>query len=807
MFGPKPIKMHNGCLKNELAAIFGPDTITAMRNAKDEYTYTDENIREMSCAYAWRKADQVMLSCFCNDHFLVETILCDEYIAYITKTGETTNALLMFVDSFGNYQSGYFNFKVIDPKDAYKLRKEWEEKGHRVTIVGIRIDFREGREKNHSHAFRRSYENHDICTLFPVFSDGKYFFVEDFLDFTWDVVLRLYDAAMTGNFVDFESLFAKNAVIVGCSYKERNVALSNPSKFDILAQGTKKIQKFFKKHTPRLSYVVRQSGDYPRLSMLINDRLLSWQFNRDSQIETIALVTGKSYAPYPADRSDFSTPKEPKLCSVRPLPVEEMHAYAVQASFDNGITKNYYLKTFDTEEIPHLLEIEGKLFDESVLKTASRAHNWWRNGVVFSNGFYIPKKILYRRGKTQRIPKQFDEIVFENEALSIRKLYRLPLENAIIFPDGLFGPYKTLLTKDGTRLTDFSAIRMEKMKCGDAYLVQAEGSGKWGILKANGTWHLPPVYDSINSIDEICAVAEKDGRQFFINRALEKIPFEYHLEDCHFCNGCCRFSAGDYEGDVCYPDSDRLEDLRPGHWGYLDTMGKILVPPRYIFADSFSIAWEYAVVARMVEGELRWGAIDPLGNEIIPCRFKNLTPLSEQFLAFQENADDCYGLIDRTGQIFLEPSFRFIDDCEMASDQTLYLVVGNENYRFGVYSLKQGRIIIPMEHVEVYLDDDYIECDLPDACFNYQGEPIEPPEYLSPQKTPPSGRNHLKVTRSDDFILTEKTDEYNHSFLETLHDKNGRPIFTDLSRNIQIEGDHIQRDTPHGRIHYRIERK
>ncbi len=818
---PKFIEMHSGSLKADLEGFWGEDPIQKMRAWEEEwYEYTEEDIRIKAQAYAWRKVDQAILDCLSKDWFLKETIVCDDYIAYKTQHGEEEVALLAVADSQANWWSGDYDFQP-DPKEAYSLRKEWELVVDRVELVGVRIDFDIDSKSGKSRVifgryfYDGRYGRDYIRVLRPVRIGEKYRMEECTTEFWGTLPVRMYDTLVMGKKKEYEKLFAEDVEIK----INKNEAHGEKGE-ELVAKGIDEAETFFSRQAVSLAHVSPKSGYHSGELLLF---IGNWQaepfVNVANQIQEVLLKKKSRGEPvarvWLPEAASIAEPI-PELCSVRGLNVSETYAYAIQATFANGVIKNYCLKAIETAEIPAQIEIDGKRFDQAMLHTVRCVRNFMKNGVMFANKFFIPKDLLYCRGTAPLMPQQFGDIVYENESFRVRRLYRIPFGTEITVNGDRYVPKYALLDAEGNRISDFSAFAMKKLDEGDTYWVRSDFSYKEGYLNADGTWAVPPIFDSLERMEKgSCAKASIGEQHFLVNRAFEIIPFEHEIHTERFCHDLCPFGAEEYEGEICRPEPERLVYLRPGSWGYVDSMGKEIVSPQYIFADSFGFGYVYAVVARMIDGEVRWGAIDTKGKEIIPCQYTNIEPCNEHAMAVQTEENGNYGLIDLEGNILMEPKFRYVENVDEACR---YAVVRNEEYKAGVYSIAEKKLIVPLEYYEVYLDDDYIECDDPEALFDYQGAPYVVPappiQESKPEQAPPKplpalfcflGYNDVRY--QGEFIIPQMKNPRGYPILDAIYDADKKPVVGEIGRNTTIEGNVIHRDTPKGTVYYRTEPK
>jgi hypothetical protein len=94
--------------------------------------------------------------------------------------------------------------------------------------------------------------------------------------------------------------------------------------------------------------------------------------------------------------------------------------------------------------------------------------------------------------------------------------------------------------------------------------------------------------------------------------------------------------------------------LRPvqqnGKWGYIDVTGKIVIEPRFAWAEEFSEG-----LAAFENEDGKHGYIDETGKVIIEPVFDNWTEFSEGLAAVSVNFE--WGYIDKTGTWVIQPQF------------------------------------------------------------------------------------------------------------------------------------------------------
>lgn len=408
----------------------------------------------------------------------------------------------------------------------------------------------------------------------------------------------------------------------------------------------------------------------------------------------------------------------PDPIGVRSLNVSTMHSYAIQLSFADGCVKNYYLANITEAELPQSISIDGHEFTQGVLDSAKLVCDHQRDGVEFSNGYYIPGHILYYRGLTQLVTEKIPGTAFENETLKIEGVYRIPLRiRRRIYcntyqprPGEYYGAGYTLLDENGNRTTDYSAFRIGSNGMGSRELLctRSESSGLVGYMRRDGSWLVPPIFDNGNDFEYgHCAEVKKGDGKFLFNELGEAIEFPYDIDLGNFSGDLCEFSTGEYEGPYTYPDEECFDELSAGNWGFIDKYGKIVIEPQYVFTTGFRYCKDRAFVAKDVGGKTLWGLIDEKGNEIIPCIYPNLGTHSGTAVNFQRVEHGDYGIMDFDGNIIMEPRY----DSIYEYDEKRGLIAFFLNHQIGVAHVSDGKVIIPAKYDYIGFEDDYIDCE------------------------------------------------------------------------------------------------
>ena len=195
---------------------------------------------------------------------------------------------------------------------------------------------------------------------------------------------------------------------------------------------------------------------------------------------------------------------------------------------------------------------------------------------------------------------------------------------------------------------------------------------------------------------------------------------------CDCKDGVYRVSVADFDNSQMYYRLEETEyEDEPGIWGYADSEGKEIITPQFIYAYDFYDGLAYAARGKWEQkkewdnkywtDEILWGRIDKNGKEVIPCKFDRIKSFN------YIDKDSCYlmahyggwengkwGVIDYKGNWVIEPAFYRLD-YEIYNDD---LIVFQKPYSFdelyGLYSIKQNRILFESEYGDIIFKKDTI---------------------------------------------------------------------------------------------------
>lgn len=207
------------------------------------------------------------------------------------------------------------------------------------------------------------------------------------------------------------------------------------------------------------------------------------------------------------------------------------------------------------------------------------------------------------------------------------------------------------------------------------------------------------------------------------------------IEDLH--EGLCRVST-----EAFYPDDIDYwmdYDESAGIWGYVNADGEEVIAPQYTYAEDFmdGIAivangtWKYTdfIESEHTEESKRpklkkavWGAINKEGRAVIPMVFDEIRLLDEDdelYSVCLKGEKRLWGIMNRYGSWVVEPVFEFIGYLYHDGLVNFYRVdlsVEPDNVLYGVYDIKQQKVIFEPQFLDIhFLDDGGIKVSVFDA--------------------------------------------------------------------------------------------
>lgn len=728
------MKHYSYSVKETLTEYFGSDIIFSMcrpHEAVRKNSADQEHLLEL----CWQYADEQAIGLCLGERFLIDTILEDDYIAYIIQFQEKKHAYLMFMVT---EDDPLFS---MDADYAKRIINEWSEKGYHTFILRecIGVDYY---ENDRSHGFRlvpRSSPGHSSALYTISHVNGKDILTIDTESCWKHYYNKLLWVSRSQDIREYECLFEPDVSLTTGAKKSKTV----------FGSGIPDIKEFFADNGPaEIAYQEFGSTNTYISELISGSKLLTIYVDRCNLISEINVSDIGTAHIIIDETAQFAAtnPLEaiPEVINIRVLNPAQMHGFAVQVTYASNNVRNYYLHSFDTREIPDACDIDGMAFSRSVFESAYMDDS---GSLCFENGYSVPKHLLYYRSFRQVVIHPTGNVVYDQDGIRIQSIYRLPLlhfmshfsiEQYRGFPEECYGPKRAWLDNHGNRLTDIAYYSSETSdyKIGAAMLC-VEPTAKYGFINSDGSWLVPPIYDSAERFREGLAKATRiiDGvkKQFVITEEGKELPFDYPVDTKNSTNGMAAFNAEEWQGKWPYAGyySDVDYEIKPGKWGFINSDGKIVVEPQYVYAVGFwNGGGNHSIVAKMVEGKLLWGVIDLEGTEVIPCKYPGLYTRWGKAVAFQLETDGSFGLMDFSGRIIAEPKFDYIEEYDT---EHRLITAGENEDALGVYSVDLQQWIIAGEYDCVDYDEHIIRCEVARTCteryFDYTGKELLFPEY------------------------------------------------------------------------------
>lgn len=483
------MKQYGYSVKEVLEESFGEEALEVMRREKAERAEGEKTV-----VRRWQKGDEEMLSLFLNGRFLLRTEIEDDCMVYFYQEGERQCVFLLFINEQGEGPL------VIEAAYARELVEKWAAAGYEAKIA--------------SYGFASCW---GVYVYAPVENFGQTLLVSD-TNSCWPVFYKkLEEVTATQDIREYECIFDPAVRLTMGKKKEKQT----------LGTGLEAVMAFFRDKGPAAACYQESTckGLYGR-ELVAGDKQIGIWVNVRNLIAEIQVADRTAEPGIPCDlgaKRGSLVNSVPRLESVRGLDIRQIHGYAVQMTYADGSLRNYYLHSPDTRDIPAQTEAEGFVWSEEIINSVAVEDN----GIRFSNGYVVPAHILYYRS--------YRQVQAENSRAKVRTdrlkpLYRLPLHEFKDYlqnplyrgnPDECYGPGEALLSSEGKRLTDASFLvnKSDTLYRKKAQRVCLESTNRWGLLREDGSWLAPPIYESIGEDRGGCAMAKRkaDGelRQFF----------------------------------------------------------------------------------------------------------------------------------------------------------------------------------------------------------------------------------------------------------------------------------------------------
>jgi len=260
------------------------------------------------------------------------------------------------------------------------------------------------------------------------------------------------------------------------------------------------------------------------------------------------------------------------------------------------------------------------------------------------------------------------------------------------------------------------AAEMQSAELYPAYII--EGSEKkWGYINEKGSFAIEPKYDSADAfLSNGMALVSENGGYGLIDKSGKKVTESQYLSVDDFkektiivtdYNG--KSWLLDDKGNKLFETEGAIYKLSGGMaafsksvdkysslWGYIDDEGKVVVEPKYKWAQAFS--GDKAIVE---SSEGHFGIIDKEGKLLKEIDNLRLTGLSKDVFVFIKNdgnGSQRYGYMNVDGTVMLDAVYsaaeEFVDGVAVVNAAKDY---GNE---FGLIN-KSGEYVIPAKYGQI----------------------------------------------------------------------------------------------------------
>jgi hypothetical protein len=179
-------------------------------------------------------------------------------------------------------------------------------------------------------------------------------------------------------------------------------------------------------------------------------------------------------------------------------------------------------------------------------------------------------------------------------------------------------------------------------------------TGKVAIKKAKST-------EICNFHEGLARFRSRKGKWGFVDKEGKVVVEAQYDEVWDFSEGIALVKSGGRggkpiasEGALPRPDKEFYERMRPsrepkGKFGYIDKTGKVILPPQYETASSFS---EGAAIVKLKD---KYGFVGTKGKLIIEAKYDSAYNFSDGLAAVK--AGKKWGYIDMKGSVVIKPQF------------------------------------------------------------------------------------------------------------------------------------------------------
>ncbi len=337
-------------------------------------------------------------------------------------------------------------------------------------------------------------------------------------------------------------------------------------------------------------------------------------------------------------------------------------------------------------------------------------------------GAFIPFKYEYPKVKLDRMSQTEKAICTEGNTHRLLRKWQITMEMFSSFDNGVSGFWGSG-KNDGFKncVVDANGELIFKEGAYDHVFYPEEG---FAIVKEKLTYNyintatgeklLPNNVQEAWAFQNGRAVIKESGTYSMIDQAGNKVTASYKniypmKGDVYIVYTQNKYGLLDKNGNEVlkpeyhsiYPSSHGLLRIQPqenGLIGYINALGKYVIEPKYINAQSFS----YGLAS--VKTNEGWGEIDPTGKEIVKCRWHNTfnkTHDNQRLLWVQKAEGDKWQCLNMTTDVLaFNNGFGWCSNFDKYHEGIA--VVGTDDSHIGCINDK-GEIIIPLEMTDIEL--------------------------------------------------------------------------------------------------------
>ncbi len=853
-------------VKDVLKRHFGESPIISMRMPHSDSHNDTDMTEEQRLAFLWQAADGWAMTYFLDNRFYIDTVLEEDHLVYLAmQRGGKVAYIILTKDGDTDL--------VCDISYTKEIAQKWQDRGYsvRVLVVNIRTDY-----YGKSHSFRFVSIGANILRSECV--NGEEILVYDDHPCWSHFYNKLNSAVSSGDIKDYECVLDPNATVTQEIGEHRHSSIFDDEPKNVLAVGCENVKRFLEKHFPlRIRYEkdpkeiahsrIMSAGGYD-LTVYVNRRNLISKIRIEKTSDNARNDTIYVNA---LPRVSLAA-SVPTLRKALPLDPKEMHGLVIQLYYSDGAVKNYYLACFQEREIPSCVTVYEKSISLEAFRSLSVNSD---GGISIGTDLEIPAHRLYYHSYRQEFGEVLNDTVYEDGMLRISGIRKTPLKEIRQYfgrEDECFGPAEFLLDKDGKRFTNLSfySTPYDKQDLKEPLIVSVEPSLKYGVLNSDGAWLVPPIYDAIDDFHRGYATAKRiiDGEEksFLLDHDGNVVDENPSYDISRMCNDRCPFNElREPVKTEFYGYYSEYDDLVAGRWGFINGRRETVIEPQYVYAIGFDCCQENrCIVAKYIDGKLRWGVIDRDGEVIVPFDYYELYTEEQDVIFYAEEDGGDYGVMDFDGNVILKPTF----PCIKAYDRKHGLVsVGEHIEALGVYSIREGKMLTPNKYGYIDFGENIISCEIGFSCgeehYDYSGKQLffeydrvyERNGFLEVIKGGKKGKIdsdgnvlippiladmsdaaeelyhrgyvltgsakayglstldgieilppiYSEIKAVGDLLIVSQRTDTNWCICDSLYGIDGRPILKGTYRRMRINRNVLSADTPYGCVEYLIE--